>query len=244
MDAIAFWWLPLAALVGGIVSFPLLAVADRLLQTVPPAEAAPADLRADTGAPTTVLPTSLGRGWRWTMRLGLVLAGPAAVARTALRAPTHLPVALGGLTLFVCLTTLVLVAVIDSATHLVFVEVIAPPVVAVFGLAVAAPGAWPAMFTGGALAGAGFLALFALGRALYGGEALGFGDVQLAAAFGALLGWRLIPGALLLGMLALAGVALSLVVARRANAQTFLPVGAFLAFGAAAALLLNSPPWW
>ena len=99
------------------------------------------------------------------------------------------------------------------------------------------PGLLPALF--GAVVGGGLTALVraAAGRTL-GREAMGWGDVKLAAALGALLGplpllWTLAGAA---GLGALAGLAL-----RRRAPDAVIPFGAFMAPVGVACLWAGTP---
>lgn len=80
----------------------------------------------------------------------------------------------------------------------------------------------------GLLAGGGlFLLLALLGRG-----AMGAGDVKLAAALGALLGFPLVLRGLLWGVLAAGVVALLLLITRRAGRKDTMAYGPYLALGA------------
>ena len=87
---------------------------------------------------------------------------------------------------------------------------------------------WLALF--GACAGFIFFSvLYWFGKNRYGRSALGFGDVKLAMMLGAMLGFRYIWPALVLGML-LAGLTSGLLLTSgRAGLRTKVPYGAFLA---------------
>jgi len=102
------------------------------------------------------------------------------------------------------------------------------------GLAVSlvAPPGWRDALIG-ALAGGGLLWLVAWAYERWRGvEGMGFGDVKMLAMIGAFLGWKLmlltLVAASLLGSLAAA----VLLVARRADWQSKLPLGTFLAIAA------------
>lgn len=102
------------------------------------------------------------------------------------------------------------------------------------GLAVAAllaPAALPARLLGAGLAGGTFWLVRVTARRILGREALGLGDVKLAAALGAWLSPALLPPLLLLA--ALAGLAWALLVrACRGGPFPEVPFGAFLAVAA------------
>ncbi len=225
--AIAGWWL----------ATPLVSASERLLASVAPVDAAPVTREPGGGT----LAPRLDRPWQWVLRAGLALCG-ALVAWRVGHAAHHTPQGIALMAL--ALATLALVAVIDGATHLIFVETLAPLAlaVAIAGI-IGGRGVWPAMLAGALVAGALFLALYALGRLMYGTDALGWGDVELAALFGALLGWPGIVGALALGLLLMAIVTLILMALRRVTPETYLPIGAFLALGTLLALLHAPPPW-
>lgn len=79
----------------------------------------------------------------------------------------------------------------------------------------------------GLLAGGGLLFLIALA----GRGAMGAGDVKLAAALGAVLGYPLILGALFFGVLAAGAGALVLLATRRAGRKDYMAYGPYLALG-------------
>jgi leader peptidase (prepilin peptidase)/N-methyltransferase len=72
-------------------------------------------------------------------------------------------------------------------------------------------------------------------------EGIGIGDVKLLAMITAFLGFWLAAFALFLGVILGAIYALNLLARRRANADTPLPLGAFLAIGGLAAAILGAP---
>lgn len=82
-----------------------------------------------------------------------------------------------------------------------------------------------------------FLALYALGRRLYGAEALGMGDVKLAGLVGAISGLSIMPYALALGVLLAGAAAAGLLLTRRARRGDTLPYGSFMALAAMALLI-------
>lgn len=96
----------------------------------------------------------------------------------------------------------------------------------------------PSAVAGALLAFVAFLALYGLGRRLFGPGALGMGDVKLAAFIGALAGVERMPYALLAGIL-LAGVAAGwLLLSGRARRGDSLPFGYFMALAAAVVLII------
>jgi leader peptidase (prepilin peptidase)/N-methyltransferase len=85
----------------------------------------------------------------------------------------------------------------------------------------------------GALAGGGLLWLLAWSyERLRHREGLGFGDVKMLAMIGAFLGWQLMLLTLVIGSFTGTLVALLLMAAGRADWQSKLPLGTFLALGA------------
>jgi prepilin signal peptidase PulO-like enzyme (type II secretory pathway) len=108
----------------------------------------------------------------------------------------------------------------------------------VYALALAAvlesPLFWEAVL--GALAGGGVLLLVAVVSR----GAIGGGDIKLMAMLGAALGWKGALVVLAFSQVAAAIVALGLLIARRAGARDYLPVGVFISlFGAV--MLLGGP---
>jgi len=96
----------------------------------------------------------------------------------------------------------------------------------------------------GAVVGAGgFWLLGTVYRSVRGVEGLGGGDVKLAGALGACLGWQGVVLTMMLGSLAGSVVGGILIAAGRAGGRTELPYGAFLAPAAAAAMLWG-PRFW
>lgn len=105
---------------------------------------------------------------------------------------------------------------------------------------------WLVSITGailGGLVGGGFLWLVgAIWKKLRGVDAMGFGDVKMMFAVGALLGWRLTLLSIFLG--AFAGAIIGVVVISRQkekDLQTQIPFGIFLGIGSILALLFGEP---
>jgi leader peptidase (prepilin peptidase) / N-methyltransferase len=85
----------------------------------------------------------------------------------------------------------------------------------------------------GAIAGGGLLWLVAWGYERWRGvEGLGFGDVKMLAMIGAFLGWKLMLLTLVAASVLGSLTAAALLVARRADWQSKLPLGTFLAIAA------------
>jgi len=99
------------------------------------------------------------------------------------------------------------------------------------------------MLFGVVLCGGLFLLLYGVGWLLYRQEALGFGDVKLAALIGLAVGWPASVTALVLGSLLGAAASMLLLGLGTASRRTFIPFGIFLVAGAVLALLLT-PPFW
>jgi len=99
------------------------------------------------------------------------------------------------------------------------------------------------MLVGAGICGGLFLLFYGLGWLIYRQEALGFGDVKLAALVGLLVGWPAVTTALLLT--AVAGVVVSLLLLGLGNVgrRSYVPFGIFLSAAAALTLLLAPPVW-
>jgi leader peptidase (prepilin peptidase)/N-methyltransferase len=98
-------------------------------------------------------------------------------------------------------------------------------------------GGLPALFDGAVGALLGFAVVAVIIIASRGG--MGWGDAMLMAGCGAGLGWRLTGLALYLGFMVGGIVALALLVLRKVERKTALPLAPFLAVGAFLALLLG-----
>jgi leader peptidase (prepilin peptidase)/N-methyltransferase len=95
---------------------------------------------------------------------------------------------------------------------------------------------WRGALAGAALGGGVLLALYGLWYLLRGEEGLGLGDVKMLAMIGAFLGWRGVVVTLFVGSLAGAVAGLALIKSGRGDRKSKLPLGTFLALGAAVAL--------
>jgi leader peptidase (prepilin peptidase)/N-methyltransferase len=78
-----------------------------------------------------------------------------------------------------------------------------------------------------------------LGSLFYGREAMGFGDVKLAGALGAFLGWKLGLLSLFFGALAGSVIGIVLLVATGMKMRAEIPFGPYLSLGALGALLFG-----
>lgn len=95
----------------------------------------------------------------------------------------------------------------------------------------------------GVISTALFLLLYGLGWAIYRQEALGFGDVKLAALMGVATGW---PGIVTALVIAAGGgfiVALFLMASGAMQRRAFIPFGVFMALGTVVAMLTSPFPW-
>lgn len=141
-------------------------------------------------------------------------------------------------------TVLAYVFAVDLEHHLIYYVSIYPLGGAAFLLAaVADRGALLPMAIGALLLGGLFLLFYVLGFLIYRQEALGFGDVLLAALVGALVGWPAATTALLLTVVSSAAISLLLLGLGLASRKSFIPFGIFLVIGAAVSLLTTHPVW-
>jgi leader peptidase (prepilin peptidase) / N-methyltransferase len=179
------------------------------------------------------------------VQVALALAFPLLLAH-ATNADAHVRLAPAAYFIFDALlvAALALTFVIDLEHHLILDVVIYPTAA---GLVLAAlvldRKALASMAVGAAIAGGLFLALYGLGHLLYHEEALGFGDVKLAALIGIAIGWPGIVSALFLAALFGAVVSVALLGMGRSARSTYIPYGTFLSVGGALALLVAVPVW-
>ncbi|MGW1870354.1 prepilin peptidase [Streptomyces mauvecolor] len=92
-----------------------------------------------------------------------------------------------------------------------------------------ADGSWPTALSGALALGGGYFVLFLISP-----RSLGFGDVKLAVALGAMLGWygwRTLALGAIVGQLLAAAFGLALIALRRAHSKTAIPYGPFLICG-------------
>lgn len=134
--------------------------------------------------------------------------------------------------------------VVDLEHHLIYDLAIWPPLLLILGIAALLNlPALPALALGGALAGGLFLLLYGLGWAIYRQEALGFGDVKLAALMGVVTAW---PGVTTALAITVAGgfiVALLLLASGTKERRGFIPFGVFMALGTVFTMLTMPYPW-
>jgi leader peptidase (prepilin peptidase)/N-methyltransferase len=139
---------------------------------------------------------------------------------------------------------LVLIFVIDLEHHLILDIVTYPSMAALLALGLAVNHrVLFFMLIGAAMAGVLFGCLYLAAYLIYHTDALGLGDVKLAVLVGLLLGWPQIIQALFDGCLAGAAAAMILVIARKADWQTMIPLGTALSVGAFLALFLAPLLW-
>lgn len=164
----------------------------------------------------------------------LLTAAVFVASYAALGASWLLPIRLA----FAC--AMIVLLVVDVQHQILPNEITLPGIVAGLAASVVAEPGWRDALIG-AVAGGGLLWLVAWGyERLRHQEGLGFGDVKMLAMIGAFLGWKLmlltLVGASVLGSLA-AGV---LMLGRRADWQSRLPLGTFLAVAAVPAGLVGN----
>ncbi len=141
---------------------------------------------------------------------------------------------------------LVQVIFFDAEHRLILDKVMFPSMIVALGLSFVTPdlGFLNALLTGLA-AGGGFLLLALLGAMVYGGDALGLGDVKLVAFMGLILGFNLrtlpIVSALFFGVLLAGVISLVLVLTRIRTMKDAIPYGPFLATGALIVLWRLAP---
>lgn len=132
---------------------------------------------------------------------------------------------------------LVLLAVIDLEQRRVPNVVVLPATLAALAIAWQNDHLLPAV--AGMVAALGFfLAIYGLGRRLYGPGALGMGDVKLAGLIGAIVGLQWLPHALLLGILMAGAAAAGLLLSGRAGRGDLLPYGSLMTLAAITVVLI------
>jgi leader peptidase (prepilin peptidase)/N-methyltransferase len=137
---------------------------------------------------------------------------------------------------------LLVVLAIDLRHRWVYTVVCYPGILAGVLLAPLLDAPWWSGLAGAAVGGGLFFALYWIGRLAYRGqEAMGTGDITIAAMIGAMVGPERVLIALFLGGLLVAGVSLALLVLRRARVRDFIPYGAGLCLGALATLVSGCP---
>ena len=134
--------------------------------------------------------------------------------------------------------------VVDLEHHLIYDLAIWPAMALILAIAVSLNlPALPALLLGGALAGGLFLLLYGLGWAIYRQEALGFGDVKLAALMGVVTAWPSVTTALAITVAGGFVAALLLLASGSKNRHAFIPFGVFMALGSVFTMLTMAYPW-
>lgn len=137
----------------------------------------------------------------------------------------------------------VLLATVDFAAHRlpdVLTLPLAAAALVLLGVAAVLPGAggsWTSALLGSLALGAGYFVLFLLSKGF------GFGDVKLALALGAVLGWygwAIVLVGTFAGYLFGALYGIGLMLAGRADRTSRIPFGPFLLAGTLAGVLLGS----
>ncbi len=132
---------------------------------------------------------------------------------------------------------LVQVAFFDAEHRLVLDCVLAPAAALALALSPFTPGVGLlAAVLAGAGSGIAFLLLAIAGSLVFKAEAMGLGDVKLAAFLGLILG-RLAVSGILIGVILAGAVGVSLVVLHLRSMRDSIPYGPFLTAGALACLL-------
>jgi leader peptidase (prepilin peptidase)/N-methyltransferase len=136
---------------------------------------------------------------------------------------------------------LVQVIFFDFEHNLVLDRVLLPSAVAALPLSLVTPGLGivPAVLTG-LVTGLVFLAIAELGALVFKAEAMGYGDVKLAAFLGLILGPRPTFNAVVVGVILAGVVAVALLALRIRGMRDSISYGPFLAAGALASLFALS----
>ncbi|HEU5370305.1 MAG TPA: prepilin peptidase [Ktedonobacterales bacterium] len=176
------------------------------------------------------------------------LAAPGALLLMLWRVATYRPVTLPTGALFalygLVALVLLLIFVIDFEHHLILDIVTYPSIAALLALGLLLDHrVLFFMLVGAALAGGLFGCLYLAAYLIYHTDALGLGDVKLAVLVGLVIGWPQIIPALFYGCLVGAAVGMLLLMARKADRQTMIPLGTGLSLGAFLALFLAPLLW-
>jgi leader peptidase (prepilin peptidase) / N-methyltransferase len=141
------------------------------------------------------------------------------------------------------IAVLVQVIFFDFEHQLILDRVLIPGAAAALILSLVTPylGIVAAILTG-LVTGAAFLAVAALGSAIFKAEAMGFGDVKFSAFLGLILGPWATLSAVLIGLISAGVIAFMLVVLRLRSMRDSIPYGPFLAAGGLAALFVVGSP--
>ncbi len=163
---------------------------------------------------------------------------------TASHAAGRLPVWAVVVTQAVCVAVLAGVFVVDLEHRLIYDVAVFPLGAGLLALALLADRrALLSLGLAAVLAGGIFLLFYGLGYLLYRREALGFGDVKLAALVGLIVGWPAITTTLLVTAVVGAIASMLLLAFSDISRRAFIPFGVFLAVGAVVSLLASPPVW-
>ena len=141
-------------------------------------------------------------------------------------------------------TVLAFIFAVDLEHHIILDIAVYPLIAVLIGAAIVFNHkAFAGMTIGLVIFGGLFLILYGVGYLIYHEEALGFGDVKLAALVGMLVGWQGTATALVItALLGAAFSALALGTGAK-TARQYIPYGVFLAGGTMLTLLLAPPLW-
>ena len=144
------------------------------------------------------------------------------------------------LSALVLFSFLVIIALIDLKTQYIYDVTVVP--LAMLGLVFSffIPGQTPLLALAGFLTGGAiFLTIAFLSRLYYNKEGMGMGDVKLAAAIGAFLGWRSVIMMAIVAVILGAVIGVILLVTKKKKRQDYIPLGPFLVLGTIVILLVG-----
>jgi leader peptidase (prepilin peptidase) / N-methyltransferase len=127
---------------------------------------------------------------------------------------------------------MIVLFVIDLQHQILPNEITVPGIVVGLAAGVFLEPGWRSSLVGALVGGGALWAIAEAYRRLRHKDGLGFGDVKMLAMIGAFLGWRLMLLTLVCASFAGSFVALGLMAARKADWQSKLPLGTFLALAA------------
>lgn len=144
----------------------------------------------------------------------------------------------------VLFTALAFIFVVDLEHHLIYDLSIWPPLLLILlcaglhDIQAVLP-----LLLGGAISGGLFLLFYGLGWLIYREEALGFGDVKLAALMGVAVGWSGVMTALGITIVCGFVTALLALALDSTSRRSFIPFGVFMVIGAVGVVLTAPIPW-
>jgi leader peptidase (prepilin peptidase)/N-methyltransferase len=155
----------------------------------------------------------------------------AAALLTALSLVLH-GLTFAGLTVALFNLVLLLILRIDWQRHLIYTVTIVPGLALALGAAaIQSNGALLSASIAAAAAGLVFGLFFMLAVVIYRQQALGFGDILLAALIGAMTGLSQVVPAIFLGMVLAAVGGIFLIIIGRRGRRDYIPYGAYLCAG-------------